>query len=71
MALVEAARREEHTVGKYKITLLRDPDGRIIGALIEGGRLTRPVYIAYGENVHYKLPKNVKKFLQRHGFHID
>ncbi len=71
MALVEAAAREEHQVGKYRVTLFRDAEGRIIGALVEGPRLPRPVYIAYSEAVRHRLPKTIKKFLRRFGFRVE
>ncbi|BEP17863.1 hypothetical protein PYJP_12150 [Pyrofollis japonicus] len=70
MALLMAARREEHVVGKYKITILYDDQGRAIGAFIEGGRLARPLYIAAKEPASVKLPKPVLRFLAKHGFNV-
>ena len=70
MALLMAARREEHMIGKYKVTILYDEEGKPIGAFIEGGRLTKPVYIAARERSIPKLPKQVLRFLARHGFNI-
>jgi len=70
MALLMAARREEHVIGKYKVTILYDHEGRIIGALIEGGRLTKPLYIAAREPATPKLPKQVLRFLAKHGFNV-
>ncbi|HIP65516.1 MAG TPA: hypothetical protein EYH08_03195 [Pyrodictium sp.] len=65
------AKREQHQIGKYKVTLMYDENGKIIGALIEGPRMTRPVYIAATEKTKLKLPKQVAKFLQKHGFSIE
>lgn len=70
MALLMAARREEHIIGKYKVTILYDHEGRVIGALIEGGRLTKPLYIAARESATPRLPKQVLKFLAKHGFNV-
>ena len=64
------ARREEHTVGKYRVTLLYTEDGRLIGAVIEGPRLSKPIYIAAQEEASPKIPKPVKKFLAKHGFKV-
>ncbi len=70
LALLMAARREEHVVGKYKITILYDHEGKPIGALIEGGRLTKPLYIAAKERATPRLPRQVLKFLAKHGFNV-
>ncbi len=64
------ARREEHMVGKYRVTLLYTEDGKLLGALVEGPRLTRPVYIALQEETSPKIPKPVKKFLSKYGFKV-
>ncbi|HID41005.1 MAG TPA: hypothetical protein EYP33_02485 [Pyrodictium sp.] len=70
MVLLQIARREEHQVGKYRVTLLYDSEGRIVGAIIEGPRLSKPVYIAVNEQTTPKIPKQVKKFLAKHGFKV-
>ncbi|ALL00733.1 hypothetical protein Pyrde_0683 [Pyrodictium delaneyi] len=70
MVLLQIARREEHQVGKYRVTLLYDSEGRVVGALIEGPRLSKPVYIAVHEQTAPKIPKQVKKFLAKHGFKV-
>jgi hypothetical protein len=64
------AKREEHMVGKYRVTLLYTEDSRILGAIIEGPRLSRPIYIAAQEEASPKIPKPVKKFLSKHGFKV-
>jgi len=64
-------KREQHQIGKYKVTLMYDENDKVIGALIEGPRMTKPVYIAVTEKAKLKLPKQVAKFLQRHGFSIE
>lgn len=71
MALVHAARREEHRVGNYTITIFYDEKGEPIGALVEGPRLPRPVYIARMETAAPKIPKQVRRFLRRHGFNVQ
>ncbi len=62
-------KRTEHFIGKYKVTLVYDDQG-IIGAIIEGPRLSRAIYIALSEAISIRLPKPVRKFLERHGFNI-
>jgi hypothetical protein len=70
MALLQIRERRVEQVGKYRITLLIGEDGKIIGALVEGPRLAKPVYIAAEETTAPKIPKTVKKYLRRLGFHI-
>ncbi|ABM80007.1 hypothetical protein [Hyperthermus butylicus] len=65
------ARREEHQVGKYRVTLLYTEDGSIVGAIVEGPRLSRPVYIAAQEKSSPRIPKQVKKFLAKYGFKLQ
>ncbi len=68
MVMLQLEKGEEYQVGKYRITVYKTPDGRIVGALIEGPRLPRPVYVAKSEPVPNKLPKTVRKFLRKLGF---
>ena len=63
-------RREEHMVGKYRVTLLYTEGDKLLGAIIEGPRLSRPIYIAAQEETSPKIPKPVKKFLSKHGFKV-
>jgi L-amino acid N-acyltransferase YncA len=63
-------RREEHTIGKYKVTLLYTEGDQLLGAIVEGPRLSRPVYIAAREESSPKIPKPVKKFLSKYGFKL-
>lgn len=69
--MLQIARREERQVGKYRVTLLYDQQDRVIGALVEGPRLSRPVYIAVNERAVPRIPKQVKKFLAKHGFQLS
>lgn len=68
--LLGAAAKEEHMVGKYRVVLLLDENGNPIGAIIEGPRLTRPVYIAASETSAPKIPKAVRRFLRKRGFKV-
>ncbi len=58
------------SIQNYVIKLVYDDDD-LIGAIIEGGRLPRPLYIAKSEKVKLNLPKPVKKFLIKNGFNIE
>ncbi len=68
---VQVVRRDEHVVGKYRVTLLYDSDGRLLGAMIQSPRSTKPIYVAVNEPVTVKLPKNVKSFLAKMGFKVE
>ena len=57
-------------IQNYIIRLVYDDDN-LIGAIVEGGRLSRPIYIAKSERVKLSLPKPVKKFLIKNGFNIE
>jgi len=70
MALLQIRERRVEQVGKYRVTLLYSGTGNIIGALVEGPRLPRPVYIAVEETAAPRIPKAVKKYLRRLGFKI-
>ena len=67
---VQVARRDEYTVGKYRVTILYDAEGKAIGAIIQSPRSTKPIYIAVQEPVTVKLPKQVKSFLAKYGFKV-
>ena len=69
--MLHIAKREEHQVGKYRVTLLYTGDGKVVGAIIEGPRLSRPVYIAIHEESSPRIPKQVKKFLTKYGFKLQ
>ncbi|MET1128605.1 MAG: hypothetical protein ABWW70_04740 [Thermoproteota archaeon] len=71
MFQMQSARREEINAGSYKLTIIYDSTGRVVGAVIEGPRLARPIYIAARERVILKLPKSVRKILRRYGFNIE
>ncbi len=62
--------KEEYRVGRYKITLLIDQEHRIVGALVEAPRRSKPIYIAYNEDSKIRLPKEVIKFLASKGFKV-
>ena len=64
------AKKEEHTIGKYKVTLLYNEKGKILGALIDGPKISKPIYIAHQEEIIIKLPKQVIKFLNKQGFKV-
>jgi hypothetical protein len=68
---IHVARREEHTVGKYRVVILYDAEGKILGALIQSPRATKPLYIAANESINVKLPKTVRTFLAKMGFRIE
>ena len=68
---VQIARREEHEIGKYRVTLLYDVENRVVGALIQTPRSTKPIYIAVNEPVNVKLPKQVRAFLAKAGFRVE
>ncbi len=71
MALLQIRERRVEQVGRYRVTLLLDQEGRVIGALVEGPRLSKPVYIAAEETSAPKIPKTVKRYLRRLGFRIE
>ncbi len=68
---IQIARREEHEVGKYRVTVLYDVEGKVVGALIQSPRATKPLYIAVNEPVTLKLPKQVRNFLAKLGFKVS
>jgi len=71
LSLLRVMQREEKHVGKYKITIFYSEEGRPVGALIEGPRLTRPLYIAAAEHSAPRLPQSVRRLLRRYGFMLD
>ncbi len=71
MALLQIRERRTEQVGRYRVTLLIDAEGRVVGALVEGPRLLRPVYVAVNEASAPKLPKTVKRYLRRLGFRVE
>jgi len=68
--MIHIAKRETHEIGKYRITLLYDDKGNLLGALIDGPKMSKPLYIAHQEEVILKLPKQVIKFLNKQGFKV-
>ncbi len=68
---IHVARREEHVVGRYRVTLLYDAEGKVLGALVHSPRTMRPIYIALNEPVNVKLPKQVRSFLSKLGFKVE
>ncbi len=56
----------------YRITFVRDENGEIIGALVEGPRIPRPLYIPKEPSAKYsvKLPEHLKRFLSKEGFKL-
>jgi len=71
VALLQIREKRVEQVGRYRVTLLVDAEGRIVGALVEGPRLLRPVYVAVNETAAPKLPKTVKRYLRRLGFRLE
>jgi hypothetical protein len=71
MFQIQSARREEIEAGSYRLTIIYDGAGRVVGVVIEGPRLARPIYIAARERVTLKLPKSIRKILRRYGFNIE
>ena len=57
----------------YKITFVRDSEGQVIGVLVEGPRLLKPLYIPKKPAlpIRTKLPENVKRFLRKNGFPLQ
>jgi len=70
MALLQIRERRVEQVGRYRVTLLLDEQGKPVGALVEGPRLARPVYIGVEESASPKIPKSVKRYLRRLGFKV-
>ena len=56
----------------YRITFVRNEEDEIIGALVEGPRLPRPLYIPKAPSAKHivKLPEHIKKMLLKKGFNI-
>jgi hypothetical protein len=56
----------------YRITFVRNEEDVIIGALVEGPRIPRPLYIPRepGAKHRVRLPEHVKKLLRKNGFNI-
>ena len=67
---IHIARRDEETIGKYKITILYDTEDNILGAIIEAPRAARPIYLAIHEEVRVKLPKQIRTYLRKLGFKV-
>ena len=65
-----AGDKESVVIGGYTITLV-ERNNSIIGAIIVGSRLSRPIYIAKAEKVKVNLPKTVKKYLRKMGFNVE
>jgi len=57
----------------YRITYIRNVEDEVIGVLIEGPRLHRPLYIPKQSTfpVKVKLPEILKKSLKKEGFNIE
>lgn len=62
--------KESVVVGGYTITVIGKDDD-VLGVIVEGARLPRPIYIAKGERVRVNLPKSVKRYLKRMGFSVE
>ncbi len=56
----------------YRLTFVRNQDNEIIGVLVEGPRVPRPLYIPKtpGSNMRVKLPEHVLKLLRKNGFNL-
>lgn len=56
----------------YRIKLVKDSGGDIVGALVEGPRMLRPVYVPKNpaSPVRVNLPESVKSVLRKKGFQV-
>uniref|UniRef100_A0A7J3ZL85 Uncharacterized protein n=1 Tax=Fervidicoccus fontis TaxID=683846 RepID=A0A7J3ZL85_9CREN len=56
----------------YRLTFVRDSEGQVIGVLVEGPRLPKPLYIPKNPafSIRARLPETVKRFLRKNGFAI-
>ena len=62
---------EEIVVGRYRVRLIAK-NGEVLGAVIDGARVPRPLYISKAEKIRApKLPLSVKKFLRKQGFMVE
>ncbi len=63
--------KEEYQIGRYRVILLKTDRNEVVGAIIESPRKTKPIYVAIKEKTKLKLPKEVIKFLVKHGFNVE
>ncbi|MCC6010623.1 MAG: hypothetical protein QW604_04150 [Fervidicoccaceae archaeon] len=72
MVILTSSKKDEPIyIHGYRLTFIRDNSGEIIGVLIEGPRLGRPVYIPKSSPVKAKLPETIKKALKKEGFNVE
>ncbi len=62
---------QETFVGKYRIMFV-SKNGEILGVVVNGSRIPRPLYISRNERIKApKLPLSVKRFLRKKGFMVE
>jgi hypothetical protein len=62
---------EEVVIGRYRVRLITKND-EVLGAVISGARLPRPLYISRVERIRApKLPLSVKRYLRKKGFALE
>lgn len=72
MVILTSSKKDEPVfIHGYRLVFIRDTNGEVIGVLIEGPRLNRPVYIPKNTPVKVKLPEAIKKTLLREGFRVE
>ncbi|AFH42104.1 hypothetical protein IOK49_02015 [Fervidicoccus fontis] len=56
----------------YRLTFVRLKSGEVIGVLIEGPRIPKPLYIPKlpGTKLTIKLPEHVRKVLEKESFSV-
>jgi len=72
MVVLTSSKRDEPVfLHGYRLVFIRDSAGEVIGVLIEGPRLPRPIYIPKKAPVKAKLPEALKKALLKEGFQVE
>lgn len=72
MVILTSSKKDEPVLlYGYRLTYIRDAHGEVIGVLIEGPRLHRPIYIPKSSPIKAKLPESIKKALTKEGFKIE
>jgi len=56
----------------YRLTFVRGENDEVIGVLVEGPRVPRPLYIPKnpGTNMRVKLPEHILRVLRKKGFNL-
>ncbi|MEM1619169.1 MAG: hypothetical protein QXU97_03980 [Fervidicoccaceae archaeon] len=69
-----AIKRDEPVIKHgYKITMVRDASGEVVGAIIEGPRFPKAFYLPRnpGSTIRVRLPEGVLAYLRREGFKLE